>query len=339
MQCADIRRERSGKQEGTLIKGYIDPRQRPEIRRMFHHPFVPEDCKGQGRGRCRAHVWERDWLEPPIMSAIRELATHPELLRQLAVAARHTVASTSSVLDPEQRSELNAELERLGRAAEIATEKYVSDIADGHEGDVDAHDMRIRSLSNRAGSIQARLDADDAQADGGDEIGRERRVDDFLEIMTIETPHDPLLKQLRARIFQRIVQRVEVDDCGEGPIRITLYGHLVPETAPLAAANPIHASADLLDNYAAVKAGTAEAGEVEEYGRGGASESSDTDLALVKGKSVWEEYPFLLKRAGHLARAAHKRGRINDIAWHQRRIHAHNEGDPSWIRVIEAYAS
>jgi hypothetical protein len=226
VQCADVQRERNGKKEGTLIKGYVDKRQK-NVRRMFHHPFVPECCKGNGRGWCGGHSWERDWLEPPMIDAVRELATDPELLRQLALAARHDVSTATSMLSAAQRAELEAELERLARAAEIATEKYVDEVAAGREPDAAAHDLRIKSLGRRVGAIQARLDASaDAVATSGPD--HERRVGDFLEVMSRETPEDPLLRQLRARIFQRIVERVEIDDSGEGPIKITMYGHLVP---------------------------------------------------------------------------------------------------------------
>jgi len=53
-----------------------------------------------------------------------------------------------------------------------------------------------------------------------------------LEILTPETPSDPWLRQLRARLFQRIVSKVTIDDSGSGPITVTIEGPLIPEAAP-----------------------------------------------------------------------------------------------------------
>lgn len=156
-----------------------------------------------------------------------------------------------------------------------------------------------------------------------------RRLRDFLEIMTVETPDDPFHKQLRARLFQRIIHRIEIDDSGTGPITIMLFGHLVPETAPVDASNPVHACHDLLDAYATRKAR-------EMRGVEGAHEArTTTETAMAKGNrmAVWGEmYSQLLDLPSAESQELQRKMALESIAWRQRISHARKQSGavPSW---------
>jgi hypothetical protein len=333
VQCQDERREVRGSEERALLKGYIDDKNSPDLRRIRHIPWVPDCCRGTGRGFGGAHAWDRDLLEPAIVTEIRRIAEHPELQRQLALAARHDVANTRSRLTDGQRREIERDIQRLeeGRTAEL--DRWLDSITAGTPIDRAEHDARVGRFSQRIKSLRARLDADTAAAtserngetprDGG------QRLRDFLEIMTVETPEDAFHKQLRARLFQRVIHRVEIDDPGTGPITITLHGHLVPETAPAEASNPVYACHDLLASYATrksrEKAGIAASGEAR----------STTETAMAKGDrmAVWGEmYSQLLHLPSTERQERERKMALESIGWRQRITHARKDPGqaPSW---------
>jgi hypothetical protein len=340
-QCMGETRQRAGKrEERPLIKGYIDTREPPETRRMAHVPYVPECCKGNGRGRCGAHSWQRHDLEPPIVAEIRRIAEHPELQRQFGLAARHEVATSSSRLTQEQREECEREIARLDAARNEEMDRFVDAVAAGETIDRPEHDARVRRLSGRLEALRRRLEVDDEAVarDGGEtglRGGDDQRLRDFLEIMTLETPEDSFHKQLRARLFQRVVQRVEIDDPGEGPITITLYGHLVPETSPLESSNPVHACRDLLDVYADRKVRKNDV--VGANGEVGADPQTATEK--VKDMAVWGTlYPKLLDMPS--GEEAKRRGRLayESTSWRQRRSHQRKTREGlaySWSCALE----
>jgi hypothetical protein len=321
---------RKGKQ--ILIKGFIDERNAEGTRRYSHQLLCPPQCKSGGRGHGGHFTWNRHELEPPVIEEIRKLALHPELLRQAALAARHQVAETSSRLTDAQRAELELEINRLEKEFDAAVDAQVEKIARGTSLDVDAYEKLCQRIRRKIDAAKRRLEADEAAAlrGGGAGDSAPDRVKSFLEVMTVETPEDPALRQLRARIFQRIISRIEIDDGGEGPITITVYGHLVPEDIAPEHGNPILAATDLLDAYESIKAGKTPAQDSAAV----RWSKSQTDFSEVTDKSVWECYPELLEMPGELARAELKRSRIADRAWGQRRLHAVKTGSPAWCTSV-----
>jgi hypothetical protein len=170
--------------------------------------------------------------------------------------------------------------------------------------------------------LRRRLEADDeaASRDDGEtpRRGDAQRLRDFLEIMTLQTPEDTFHKQLRARLFQRVVQRIEIDDPGHGPVTITLYGHLVPETSPLERANPIHACHDLLDGYAERKTR-----KNADLAVGGASGTNpETAMEKVKDMAVWGElYSRAVDMPSGTELERRRRLAYESTSWRQRRSH------------------
>ena len=333
VQCQDERRHVRAFEERPLLKGYIDDKNSPDLRRIRHVPWVPECCKGTGRGFGGAHAWDRDLIEKPIVTEIRRIAEHPELQRQLALAERHHIATSRTRLTEEQRQEIERDIQRLEEAQTAEFDRWIDGVAAGTPVDRKEHDSRIGRFSQRIKSLQARLDADAAAAtaESDDGVPRDdgRRLRDFLEIMTVETPDDPFHKRLRARLFQRVLQRIEIDDPGSGPITITLHGHLVPETTPVDASNPVHACHDLLDAYATRKArqkqGLAAAGEAR----------ATTQTAMAKGDhmAVWGEmYSQLLDLPSKEKQERQLKMALDSIAWRQRITHAKKPAGfvPSW---------
>ena len=77
---------------------------------------------------------------------------------------------------------------------------------------------------------------------GGTGGRRQGRVETFLEIMSLETPEDLRMKALRARLFQRIVSEMELEEAEDGTVLITLRGHLVPAGSSVDACDPLAAS-------------------------------------------------------------------------------------------------
>ena len=344
-QCMDESRPwREKYTQRPLVKGYIDKREPPQTRRMFHVPYVPEACKGNGRGRCGAFSWQRHEIEPAIVAEVRRIAEHPELQRQFALAVRHQVASSSSRLSEAQRAECEHEIERLKRAMDDEMDRFVDGIAAGEPLDRADHDARVKRIRDRLAALERRIAADDeaaAREDPESAVPRDdqRRLRDFLEIMTVETPDDPFHKQLRARLFQRVIQRVEIDDSGTGPITITLYGQLVPETAPLDASNPVHACHDLLDAYAHRKARKNRA--KVRSGEEGANPQTGTDK--VEGMAVWGSlYSRLLDMPGGEKLQRQRRMAFESIAWRQRRTHQRKDAtglEYSWVHRFRVSAA
>jgi hypothetical protein len=178
------------------------------------------------------------------------------VLRALAEADRHEVAETSARLTDAQRLAIENEIQELELKIGAACSNYAEEVAAGASIDPKVFEQMIGALNRKVETNQARLAADDFEAANARDLTsaqREKRVQTFLDIMTVKVPEDPQLRALRARLFQRVVHRIEIEDSGSGPITMTLYGHLVPEGASLHARDPISASADLLDALALMR--------------------------------------------------------------------------------------
>lgn len=325
-QCAGTE-SNSGKK--ILIKGRLKKGREQEPMRYAHAPTCSPQCKGGGRGRFGAFSWARLQLEGPVVEKVRELATHPELLRQAALAARHDIATTSSRLTDAQRTEIELEIGRLEQQLDAAADQQIERVVAGGTLDLEAYENICERLKRKINGAHRRLEADEAAVllgEGRSDSESQSRVKSFFEVMTSEPPEDPQIRELRARIFQRIVSKIELDDSGEGPITLTVYGQLVPEDTPSQYANPILASADLLDAYEKLKAGKTPAPDVQ------AERWTDvqTALSVSKDKAVWESYGELLAMPGHDTRLELERSRIANTYWAMRRRHSTQTGSPSW---------
>jgi hypothetical protein len=334
VECVHKQCEGSLTKEGrvVLIKGRVDKR-RPDGRRRYGHmSHCPPQCRSGGRGHTGSFIWERHELEKPVITKIRELVTHPELMRQATLAARHNVATNSTRLTEVQRRELEIEIERLQQQLGVVADEQVEKLVAGGNLDLETYDNLCGRIKRKIEAAQRRLDKDEAASVveiGLDDEGVSNRVNAFLEVMTLEPPAEPALLQLRARIFQRIVSKIEIDDDGSGPITLTVHGHLTPEDAPPEFAHPVLAAADLLEAYESLKAGKTPAPDIEAARWGDAQ----TDLSEMKDKSVWASYSELLEMPGEAARLELKRSRIADRAWSQRRLHSALTGSPAWCAL------
>jgi len=331
--------QRNRKNKPIRIRGYSLQGVRPDRYRHGGND-LPECCKcGDGRGLRGAFTWDRDALERPIIEAVRELATHPEILRQEAEAAQHLNANSSARLTVEQRLEVKRTIDDLERQLERATDEWIDSYGErGNNADIAGYKRYTARFEQRLASLKRRLEADEAAAarepEQRERIGDQNRVRAFLEILSVQTPKDPFMRQLRARLFQRIVHRVVVHDEGEGSIEITLEGHLVPADASLEAANPILAAADLLDAYLKGEQNvpSTEATSSETIGL-------QPVLSVVTDKTGWkhdgrfEGADFLgLPTNAALLRA--RRADLNHTGWSEGWSNRIRRGRVSWKRVF-----
>lgn len=326
----------TSKRGPAIVKGYIASHQREELRNYRHGYWVPECCQSGGRGHRGKFTWDRDILERPVVEEIRKLATHPELLRQLQIAARHTVADSSARLTKPQRSKIEQEIVELEQRQEQAIDAWIERTSEGSH-DLAGYHQLMSKFEQKMQTLKRRLEMDDKarQAEALDATPKHKqRVNAFLEIMTLETPDDPFLRQLRARLFQQIVSRIIVDDSGEGPITLIVEGHLVPEGAPLDAGNPILASEELLDAYIARKSGKTPTAEsiLEEVAQ------VETDLSVLADKSVsicaLTVGQALTLPSTETVQLAIRRS-LESQAWRYRVEHALRAGEPSWTTTLK----
>lgn len=327
-RCADL----VGAGPRPMIRG--DRHHRTGALRYRHRGKVPEGCVGTGQGRNGAHVWSRDLIEPPVVEAIRELATHPQVLKAAADAARHQIASSSPRLAPEQRTELERQRAQLLREQDLAADEWVERSPErGGSPDLSGFQMIFDSYERKITAISRRLDADAKAAASTLAVDPRSvspdRVTAFLEIMSLEVPEDAFLRHLRARLFQRIVHRVVIADEGD-EIVITLEGHLVPESADIEAANPVLASADLLDGYVRHKAGEQPKAE-SELAR--ADALVDTASSVSTEETLSTYYSELPSMLGAKRRLALERRRLDHIGW-WRMAHRQPGGVASWRRIV-----
>ena len=320
----------------SRIKGYVTVRRGKErkTRRMWHNTFTPPQCKGTGRGPGGGHSWLRGDLEPHVVEKVREIASHPEILRQLALASRHTLSDADVRLTDLERAQIENEIERLERDKEAATDAWVLGFAGGRQLRDDEKSYKnfekfISSFDRQIAQKSRRLERDAAAAaasEGKHDPRHEDRLNAFLEIMTVETPDDPAMKILRARLFQRVVSRVVIDDPGDGPIEITVEGHLIPDQSTVDEGNPILAASDLLDDYALKKAGkTPEAELLVERAR-----RVETDLSALAEESVSALYSTFEGMPSTSQVDEARRRMLDSVEWTTRHRHSARKGVPAW---------
>ena len=315
------------------VKGYILKDGNPEHRRLWHGPFTPEDCKHLGEDG-KTLVWERLWLEPPVVESLRHLVEHPEVQRQLAEVIRTEQGDCERGLSEDERQQLVRDVAEMLVREEALVEQQVLGTLE-----LDEWKRLFRGLHRRREAAEARLQRDDdmkAAAAEEQQTGQvvDRGVPDraqlFLDILTVETPTDPRLKALRARLFQRCVSRVIIDDSGTGDIVVTVEGVLVPPGADMHDCNPVLACADLLVAYDRSKDGESDVAPLpletaHEARAAKAVSRHDVDvhhlLSLPSGRALERQ------RAAHLdARSWRQRrdsvtvGRVGTVGW---RTHLH----------------
>ena len=254
------------------IHGWVNPH-RDDLRYLTHAPAVPECCKGMGRrGKNGGWRWERADIQDPVVEKLRELVTHPAVLAEAASAARHQIAQSSARLSADQRTQLERELEEVAMLEDAAADQWLEkSLRESTKGDdQDARRRRVSqyekvadSLARKRAGLERRLAADNAARAVDAPVARDIENEEdlkraFLEIMTVDTPADPQMLQLRARLFQAIVSSIEVDDDGgpDTPITVTIEGHLVPDGVH-ATASPLVAGGELLSAYLAQQRGNA----------------------------------------------------------------------------------
>lgn len=336
-----------------LVRGWIVNGQEDE-RLMRHSPSVPACCKGNGRARRGAFRWERADLQNPVVEKLRELVEHPEVLAEAARAVRHQIATTSTRLNDGQRAELERELDRLMKLEEAAADEWVekalreasdSDTDEARRDRVAQYAKAAESLARKRAGIERRLEADTQARGAAGPVpyaveGEEDLKRAFLEIMTVETPSDPQMLALRARLFQAIVSSIEIDDDGdpEKPIVVTIYGHLVPDHAR-AAASPLVATRDLLRSYLVQQSGALpdserRLAEIERARKQVEALAPDTETAYEYGyhKAVLpiHENFFTQTRRGI---ATAERSQLTAEHWRMRRSPAPS-GTPAWTITV-----
>jgi hypothetical protein len=320
----------------SLIKGYIVTRQNVDARTYRHAYWVPDCCRSGGRGPRGTFTWDRDTLERPVLEALRELSEHPELLRQLQVASRHTVADSSARLTEAQRTTIEHEILDLRQRQDSSIEAWIDRTSEGGHG-LDGYQQLMSKFEAKIRTLESRLQMDTKAREAqpaSDKPRHKQRIDAFLELLSFETPSDPFLRATRARLFQQIVSSIVIDDSGEGPITITLEGHLVPDGAPLDAGNPVLAAEELLDSYVATKNGQTPAAEriVEEVAQieTALSESADKSVSI---NNVTAGHFLGLPSSDDLRRAI--RQTLSSDSWRQRVTDVRKTGVASWRLTLK----
>lgn len=323
----------------ALIKGYLLNAGDPDIRRYRHSPFVPDCCKRGGRGAQGSFTWERDEIEVPVIEAVRELASHPELVAALVTADEHRISSNDGRLSDAQRQGLDREIGEMKMRIDAATEEFANlDPRSDGESEFALFKKMIGGLQRKLEALEARRSADDharSIGDGSAATRRNDRVVTFLDLMTTETPEDAWTRAMRARLFQRVISRVEIDDSGSGPITITLHGHLVPDGASLDSRDPIAACADLLDSMSLANQGKTPAAEAE-LAR---LQEIETALPDRAEKAVSSLLPLLpsLRPTASATRLAQQL--LSHEGWRFRPHDHRNSGTASWRKQIRLPAS
>jgi predicted ArsR family transcriptional regulator len=333
----------------VLIKGHIAAG-RESQRRLRHSPSVPAQCKGKGRALRGAFTWDRSELQDPVVKALRELVEHPEVLEQARLAARHQIACATPQLSDDQREQLQRDLIEIRQREQVAAEEWVDRAVRDSSIGIDEYQRVAAALKRKRESIERRLDADVEDQRTPAERATPQNVEElkraFLEIMSVETPSDPLMRQVRARLFQILVSRIEIDDDGgpANPITITVEGHLVPPTGE-GAASPLVAARELLESYAAARSGQTPEAErrldaLDEKARRVAEEAEDVETAYQygyhKSVSTLSSHFFALSRR---ELKALRRQRLDATEWHMRRDPVREDWGAAWCLTVEVAPS
>jgi DNA invertase Pin-like site-specific DNA recombinase len=316
------------------IKAFRMANLAPDVMR-YRHTIQPASgcCRKGGRNHVGGFTWDQRELDRAVARAVRQLATHSEILRQARLAARHENAPTSARLSDEQRAALERELAGLDHELDRATDEWIEGFAErGNRADLAGYQRIHDRFERKIVALRTRLENDAAARAQGIEEIPDDRIRTFLEIMTIETPSDPFLRQLRARLFQRIVYRVIIVDEGEGPITLILEGHLVPEKA-LVEEGPLNAAADLLEAYAAHQRGDLPQAEAALEA---ASRRRDFDSVSSEGcdETVQKLYAELLSFESGNQLEDLRRRKLDYTGWRTRTSHSSKQGVPSWRHSV-----
>ena len=294
-----------------------------------HPPGQARSCGVGGTGPNGGVSWFTESLDSPIVSAVRDLVSNPIVLEQAALAVRHEQPEGPVKLDAEARRQLEAELFEQEQRLEALADEWVQKPLGETTGGLAAFEAFTAATRKRVRQIQARLSADQrlsSQTAPSQRPDNPDRVAAFLEILTEETPTDPFHLQLRARLFQRIVSRVIIDDNGVGPIKVTLEGALVPDPNDTRA-NPLLMAADLLDAYTARASAAEETNVIT-------PQSFQKESAVITIGEVLALGDRVLTMTSHVDLIRKRRSALilPSGSWASSRA---REGFPSWRRTLE----
>jgi DNA invertase Pin-like site-specific DNA recombinase len=323
----------------TLIKGSISARDRGTTRRYRHAYRTPECCRGRGRGPNGGFVWDRDLLERPVIEAIRTLSTDPDVLSALASATRHERSSSSPRLTEAQRAEIEHSIRDLEERRARAVDRWIDGRRDVEQG-LAAYERLMEGFDRHIAQLENRLEADRKASEieaRSDDRRLAARTESLLDLLTVEVPTDPTHRQLRARLFQKIVSRIVIDDSGNGPIRITIEGHLVPDDAGVEE-HPAHVAGDLLDGYAAMRQGKAPDPDRQLAAAEEAIHSVETDLSAKADKSVSITAGQALSMPSSAQLARLKRASLASTSWRLCQGRRGVSGRPCWRVELEVNA-
>lgn len=234
-------RRRKGKT--VMVKAQIQKGREPRYR---HSGFSP--------GCCEVKSWAVEDLERPPIAALRTLVDDPELQLAWAEAAQHDVSEEQLLLGDQGRHEIQKQIKMLEAEKQTLETDYIKRIANEGGASVDEYRDLTSAVKQQIEGLRRRLDTDAARQEAVLGASRSAVHDElreaFLNVMTFETPTDPIKRSLRARIFQRCIPALEFGEDENGKLVFDLYGPLVPTDAPfVAVTDPVKASEDLLERY------------------------------------------------------------------------------------------
>lgn len=329
---------------GQTVRGYPArirgnvPDDRTTTQRYRHTPGTPSCCTSGGRGGHGRFTWVREQLERPILMELRRLAGDPALLDALQQATRHNIGQSRARLTDAQRISAERELDELAQRRDQLATQWIQEQTTGRL-DLADYARLIEAVSHHIRQIETRLARDSTERDiVNASIGSPTvMLDDFLEVMSLDTPTDARHRHARARIFQTLVSRVIIDDSGSGPIIITIEGNLVPEGAPAAAGDPLARSAEYVDAYTAARDGRPTANEARLREIETRLADVQTDLSASGDKSVWTCAPpiaEIMAMPTASAIEALRRSTLDATHWRQRRDQPTAKGVPAWRTTV-----
>ena len=202
-RCAHLTNERG---LHSYLKGRI---LFDKVEAYRHSPWVPSCCRG--------YVLDRTTLEPPVMAALRSLASNSALVgawRSRRIALEY--GYTPLVLDRRRAQILRMRIRNRELQKAQLTRAYLERLDQGEEANELAYGELVRALDQEVAQLEERLAASAAApAVGGEEPPVE--LSEALEhVLTDTIPVDPALRLQRAALVQAFVQEIVLIDHDDG---------------------------------------------------------------------------------------------------------------------------
>jgi hypothetical protein len=295
-------------------------------------------------GGCQGVTWKRHELEHPIIEAVRQLASHPEIRRQLELATQHQVAATTPAVDALALESLRRQLQAVQAQHAELTQSYVEDLGNGTTVNLAAYTELVGGVQGQIARLERQIKAAEAHlGDGLNGNGQaqgpatspttDERLETFLDILTLDPPEDPYQRALRARLLQTVISRVIVsedqDEGGEVVTVIEIWSPLVPEGAGVGQelGDPLHLTGELLDQEAHRRRNGLPKPMLEPNLSG-----VQTDLSPLDDKSVWTRYDDFLNMPGAKELGRRNAKKLSSTRWATKSSGRGNNGDgkPRW---------